>query len=175
LRAADAHVATADPPPPATHYAGAIETVADIMQRDVVTVRRDDDVPSLIRVLKKHELPGVPVIDDAGRVVGIVTEADLVIRDEDADLHLPHHIDLLGGVVFLEPVKRFEERLRRALAATVADMMTPDPVTVGPGESIREAARIIAKRRHNRLPVVDDDGKLMGVVTRLDVLEALAA
>jgi CBS domain-containing protein len=144
------------------------------MQRDVVVVHPDDDVATLLRLLKKHELPGVPVLDDAGRVVGIVTEADLVVRDENTDLHLPHHIDLLGGVVFLEPIKHYEERLRRAFAATVADVMTPDPVTVGPGESVREAARIIAKRRHNRLPVVADDGTLMGVVTRLDVLEALA-
>ena len=52
-------------------------------------------------------------------MVGIVTEADLVIRDEDADLRLPHHIDLFGGVIFLEPIKHYEERLRRAFAATV--------------------------------------------------------
>jgi CBS domain-containing protein len=114
------------------------------------------------------------VVDDSGRLVGIVTEADLVIRDEQADLHLPHHIDLLGGVIFLEPIKHYEERLRRAIASTVADMMTPDPVTVSPEDSVRDAARIIAERGHNRLPVVDEQGKLVGVVTRVDVLAALA-
>jgi len=150
-----------------------MDTVADIMERDVVAVRREDDVDTLLRVLREHELPGVPVVDESDRVVGIVTEADLVIRDEDADLHLPHHIDLLGGVIFLEPIKHYEERLRRALASTVADMMTPHPVTVSPRDSIRQAARVIAERRHNRLPVVDDEGRLLGVVTRLDVLEAL--
>ena len=122
--------------------------------------------------MRQHELPGVPVVD-SGRLVGIVTEADLVIRDEDADLRLPHHIDLFGGVIFLEPIKHYEERLRRAFAATVADMMTRDPVTVRAEDTIRDAARLIAERRHNRLPVVDDDGKLLGVVTRVDVLEAL--
>jgi CBS domain-containing protein len=143
------------------------------MRSDAVAVRPDDAVESLLRVMRKHELPGVPVIDDSGRVVGIVTEADLVIRDENADLHLPHHIDLLGGVIFLEPMKHYEERLRRAIASTVAEMMTPDPVTVGPDDSIRDAARIIAERHHNRLPVVDGEGRLLGVVTRVDVLEAL--
>jgi CBS domain-containing protein len=150
-----------------------MDTVADIMERDVVTVSADDDVESLLRLLRKHELPGVPVVDDSRRVIGIVTEADLVIREEDADLHLPHHIDLLGGVVYLGRLKPYEDRLRRAFAATVADMMTPDPVTIGPDEPIRQAARVIAERRHNRLPVVDGDGRLLGVVTRLDVLEAL--
>jgi CBS domain-containing protein len=143
------------------------------MQRDVVSVRPDDDVETLLRLMRRHELPGVPVVDDTGKLVGIVTEADLVIRDEQADLHLPHHIDLLGGVIFLEPVKHYEERLRRAIAATVADMMTPDPVTVSPQDSVQDAARIIAQRRHNRLPVVDDDRRLLGIVTRVDVLEAI--
>jgi CBS domain-containing protein len=145
------------------------------MHRDVIAVHPEDDVASLLRLLREHDLPGVPVIDHSDRLVGIVTEADLVIRDEDADLHLPHHIDLWGGVIFLEPIKHYEERLRRAFAATVAQMMTRDPVTVGPDDSIRHAARLIAQRRHNRLPVVDGDGKLLGLLTRVDVLEALAA
>jgi CBS domain-containing protein len=143
------------------------------MERDVVTVRPDADVESLLRLMRQHELPGVPVTDESGRLAGIVTESDLVLRDEDADLHLPHHIDLWGGVIFLEPIKHYEERLRRAFAATVSDMMTPDPVTVAPQDSIQRAAKLIAERKHNRLPVIDGDGTLLGVVTRLDVLEAL--
>jgi CBS domain-containing protein len=76
-------------------------------------------------------------------------------------------------VIFVEPIKHYEERLRRAFAATVADMMTPEPVTVRPDASIEEAARVIAERRHNRLPVVDEDGRLLGLLTRVDVLDAL--
>ena len=143
------------------------------MERDVVSVRPDTDVESLLRLMRKHELPGVPVTEEDRRLVGIVTEADLVIRDEEADLHLPHHIDLWGGVIFLESIKHYEERLRRAFAASVADMMTSDPVTVSPEDPIRQAAHLIAERRHNRLPVVDADGRLVGVVTRVDVLDAL--
>ncbi len=143
------------------------------MTRDVVAVHPEDDVEALLRLLREHELPGVPVIDHSDRVVGIVTEADLVIRDQDADLRLPHHIDLFGGVIFLEPIKHYEERLRHAFASTVSEMMTRDPVTVGLGDSVRHAARLISERRHNRLPVIDDNGKLLGVVTRVDVLEAL--
>jgi len=150
-----------------------IETVAEIMHQEVATVQPDTDVGTLLRLMRERELPSVPVVDEDRRVVGIVSEADLVIRDEDADLHLPHHIDLWGGVIFLEPIKHYEERLRRAFAATVADMMTPDPVTVRPEDPIREAAHLIAERRHNRLPVVDDQGRLVGVVTRVDVLDAL--
>jgi CBS domain-containing protein len=114
------------------------------------------------------------VVNEAGRCVGIVTESDLVISEEDADLHLPHYIALFGGVVFLEPLRRFENRLRKAFASTVDDMMTADPVTIASDATVEEAARVIAERKHNRLPVVEH-GRLVGVVTRVDVLDALTA
>jgi CBS domain-containing protein len=148
-------------------------TVRDIMETDVPAVYPSDPVESVLKVLRTHELPGVPVINEGGRCVGIITEADLVISDEDADLHLPHYFELFGGYVFLEPMKRFEERLRKAFSSTAADMMTEDPVTIEPDAGIAEAARLIARKRHNRLPVVEH-GRLVGVVTRVDVLDALA-
>jgi CBS domain-containing protein len=148
-------------------------TVAEIMQRDVVTASPDDDVESVLRLLRSHELPGIPVVNEGGRCVGIVTEADLVISGEDGDLHLPHYLEILGWVVFLEPIRHFEDRLRKAFATKVDDMMTRDPVTIGPEATVEEAAHTIAKTGHNRLPVVEH-GRLVGVVTRLDVLEAMA-
>jgi CBS domain-containing protein len=147
--------------------------VREVMDADPVAVRPDTDVETLIRTLREHELQGVPVVDEDGRCVGIVTESDLVIADEEGDLHLPHYIELFGGVVFLEPLKRFEERLRKAFASTAGDMMTPNPTTVSPDTDVHEAARVIAESGHNRLPVVEEDGRLVGVVTRVDVLEAL--
>ena len=99
-----------------------------------------------MRLLKSHELPGVPVVNEGGRCVGIITEADLVLADEQGDLHIPHYIELLGGVVFLEPLRHFEERLRKAVASKAQDMMTDDPVTVEPDAPVQEAARMIAER-----------------------------
>jgi CBS domain-containing protein len=149
-------------------------SVGEIMERDPVTARPDDDVESVIRLLRKHELPGVPVVDGDGRSVGIVTESDLILRDQQADLHLPYHLDIMGGVIYLESMKHFEERLRKAFASQVSEMMTADPLTVSPDRPVEEAARLISEHGHNRLPVVDD-GRLVGVVTRLDVLEALTS
>jgi CBS domain-containing protein len=147
-------------------------TVRDIMDADPVSVSPDTDVETVIRKLHEEELPGLPVVDDDGRCVGIVTEADLVVPDDQGDLHLPHYISLFGGVVFLEPMKQFEHKLRKAFASTAADMMTGDPDTVGPDADVKEAARAIHDAGHNRLPVVED-GRLVGVVTRVDVLGAL--
>jgi CBS domain-containing protein len=147
-------------------------TVADIMERDPVRVGRDDSVEDVIRTLREHELPGVPVVDGSGTLVGIVTENDLILRDEEADLHLPHHLDIMGGVVYLESMKHFEARVKKAFASKAEDMMTAKPITVAPDASLEEAAKLIAQHKHNRLPVVED-GRLVGVITRLDVLDAL--
>ncbi len=149
-------------------------TVRDIMETDVPLVTVVDPVEQVIRVLREHELPGVPVVNEGGRCVGIITEADLVIAGEDDELHLPHYVQLFGGVVFLESISHFEERLRKAFASTAEDMMTPDPVTIEPSATVREAARLIARKKHNRLPVVEH-GRLVGVVTRVDVLDALTS
>ncbi len=147
-------------------------TVGEIMDPDPQTVPPDADVETVLRVLREQELPGVPVVNEGGRCVGIITEADLVISEEGEDLHLPHWFQLFGGVVFLESMSHFEERLRKAFASTAEDMMTRDPVTIEPDATIEEAARVIARTRHNRLPVVEH-GRLVGVVTRVDVLDAL--
>jgi CBS domain-containing protein len=148
--------------------------VRDIMETDPPTVAPDTPVEEVVRTLRSNELPGVPVVDGDGRCVGIVTEADLVLPDDEGDLHIPHYINLFGGTIFLEPLSRFEGRLRKAFASKAEDMMTRDPDVVGPDTSVREAAHLIHNSGHNRLPVVED-GRLVGVVTRLDVLGALAA
>jgi CBS domain-containing protein len=150
------------------------EFVRDIMDPDPATVAPETPVEEVVRLMREHELPGIPVVDDDGRCVGIVTEADLVLPDDQGDLHIPHYVNLFGGTVFLEPLSRFEHRLRKAFASDAADMMTRRPDTVGPDTTVREAARLIHESGHNRLPVVEDD-RLVGVVTRVDVLGALAA
>jgi CBS domain-containing protein len=149
-------------------------TVRDIMLSSVATVYPEDTIESVIRTMRDHELPAIPVINEGDRCVGIISDADLIMGGEEADLHLPHYIELFGGMVFLESTKKFEERLRKALGSTASDVMTEDPVTIRPDATVAEAAREIARHKHNRLPVVEH-GRLVGVVTRIDVLDALTA
>ena len=149
-------------------------TVRDIMETGVATVYPEDGVEKVIRTMRAHELPAIPVINEGERCVGIITEADLVMAGEEADLHLPHYFELFGGIVFLESTKKFEARLRKAIGSTASDVMTQDPITIEPDATVAEAARTIAREKHNRLPVVEH-GRLIGVVTRIDVLDALTA
>ena len=148
-------------------------TVAEIMDREPVSVSPEASIQDVIDLLQTNDLPGVPVIDETKKVLGIITDSDLVISNEDSDFHLPHYVNIMGGIVFLESTKHWEERAKKAFAATAADMMTADPITVGPDEPAEHAGRLISERKHNRLPVVDDEGRLVGVVTRVDVLAAL--
>ena len=148
-------------------------SVREIMDDELPTVAPHDTVETVVHLLRDRDINGVAVVNDGGRCVGIVTEDDLVIGDEEGDLHLPHMISLFGGVVFLEPLRRLEDRLRKATAAEVEDMMTPDPITVDADADVREAARLISQHRKNRLPVVEH-GRYVGMVSRADVLESLA-
>ena len=147
-------------------------TVRDIMETGVATVYPEDGVEKVVRTMRAHELPAIPVVNEGDRCVGIITERDLILSGENEDLHLPHYFQLFGGFVFVERFSHFEERLRKAVAATAEDLMTHEPVTIEPDATVEEAARVIAQRKHNRLPVIEH-GRLVGVVTRLDVLEAL--
>jgi CBS domain-containing protein len=144
------------------------------MDTNPVTVSPDTSVEDVVAAMREHELPGLPVVDADGQLVGIVTEADMVLQDDQGDLHIPHYVNLFGGTVFLESLHRYEDRLRKAFASSAKDMMTRDPDTVSPDTSVHEAARLIHDSGHNRVPVVED-GRLVGVVTRLDLLGALAA
>jgi CBS domain-containing protein len=149
-------------------------TVRDIMDPNPASVTVADSVETVLHIMRDHDLTGVPVVNEGGRCVGIITEQDLVLSDENEDFHLPHYFQLFGGVVFLERWSHFEERARRAFAATAEDMMTEDPVTIEPDATVREAAHVIAGTKHNRLPVIEH-GRLVGVVTRVDVLDGLAS
>jgi CBS-domain-containing membrane protein len=150
-----------------------MKTAAEIMQADVPTVTPDEDARAVINLLAKTEMGAIPVVDEERKVVGIVTESDLILSEEQSDLHLPHYLNIMGGIVFVGSMKGFEERLDKAFATKVSELMTADPVTVNDYAGAETVARRIADKHHNHLPVVDADGRLAGLVTRADALAAL--
>ena len=150
-----------------------MKSAAEIMDASVPTVSPDADARDAVELLAKTEMGAIPVIDEGRRLVGIVSESDLIIGDEEADLHLPFFFDLMGSPIFLGSVKSFEERLDKAFATKVSELMTADPVTVEVDDDADTVARRIAEKHHNHLPVVDGEGRLAGLVTRADALAAL--
>ena len=145
--------------------------VRDIMQSNVVTVGPDTTVRDLADILAENKVSGVPVIDEARRVVGMVSEADVILQD--ADLHFPYYVQFLDGIIYLESVKKFRDRFRKAFGASVADIMSTEVITISPDASVREAATLMADNKVNRLPVTEDLA-LVGIVTRGDIVRAIA-
>jgi len=150
-----------------------MKTAAEIMDRDVPAVTPDDDARTAIDLLAKSDLGAIPVVGGEKKVVGIVSESDLVLSEEESDLHLPHYLNIMGGVVFVGSMKGFEKRLEKAFATKVSELMTPDPIVAHDYEAADRVAKKIADEHHNHLPVVDADGHLAGMVTRADALAAL--
>lgn len=140
------------------------------MQRDVKTVGPDATVRQVAEILADAAYSGLPVVDDDGNLVGVVTEADLLMRAKR--LNLPSFFPFIGGIILLEPPDRFEAELRKATGALVKEVMTTDVVTVTEDTPLHELATIMIDKKVNRLPVVDGR-KLVGIVTRDDLIRAL--
>jgi CBS-domain-containing membrane protein len=149
------------------------KTAADIMDTDVPALGPQDDAKRAIELLAQREIGALPVVNSENRVIGIVSESDLVLSDEQADLHLPNFVNIMGGVIFTESLKGFEQRLNKAFATNVRDLMSEDPVVARTDDGVDKVARLIAESHHNHVPVVDSDGRLAGMVTRADALAAL--
>jgi CBS domain-containing protein len=146
-------------------------TVQEIMTTPVITVTANTTVRELASILTLNKISGVPVVDDQDRVLGMVSEADIILQD--TDIHFPYYIQFLESVIYLQSVHRFEERVRKAVGSKVSEIMTEDVVSVAPDETVREVATLMADRNVNRLPVTED-GRLVGIVTRGDIVRAIA-
>ena len=150
-----------------------MKTASEIMHADVPTVAPGDEARAAIDLLAKTDMGAIPVVDEDRKVVGIVSESDLILSEEEEDLHLPHYLNIMGGIVFVGSMKGFEEKLNKAFATNVRDLMTPDPIVVSVDDDAEAVAKRIAESHHNHLPVVDGEGRLAGMVTRADALAAL--
>jgi CBS domain-containing protein len=150
-----------------------MKAAGEIMHSDVPTVTREEDAKKAIDLLAKTDLGAIPVVDTESKVVGIVSESDLILSEEEEDLHLPHYLNIMGGIVFVGSMKGFEEKLNKAFATNVRDLMTADPIVATTDEDAEAVAKKIADEHHNHLPVVDGEGRLAGMVTRADALAAL--
>ena len=135
-------------------------TVKDVMTTHVVAVRLNATYKDMATRLREFRVSAFPVLDDDDKVIGVVSEADLLTK-EALEFHPAH--GLIGGILH-------GREHSKAAAVTAADLMTRPPVTVGPHESVSHAARLMYTLKVKRLPVVDEEGRLIGIVSRGDVL-----
>jgi len=135
-------------------------------------VERDLTVTDAARMMVEHRIGALPVLE-GDRLVGLVTEGDLIMRD--VKVEFPTYLHLLDGFIMYPPATaRFESELKKAVGATVEDVMTPDPVTVQADTAVSDAATLMVERDVSRLPVLDGD-RLVGIISKSDIVRSLIA
>lgn len=145
--------------------------VEEIMSRDVITVLPEDTVEKAALLMLQHHVGGLPVIDADGRPVGMVTEGDLIRRA--ADFEAPGYLPILGAIIYLDDPLKFVQEMRQAMSLHIGGLMSTDLYTVNPGDTLTDAATLMLRQKVKRLPVVDQEGRLTGILSRRDLVAAL--
>lgn len=146
-------------------------TAKDIMTTEVCSVTPDTDVEELAKKFVALNKNAMPVLDSAGRLVGIVTQTDLV--EQDKPLHIPTVISLFDWVIYLESEKTFRKEVERISARKVGEICSSEVVTCSPDTPVDEIASLMVDKRAHLIPVVDADRKVLGVVARLDIIRSM--
>lgn len=148
--------------------------IKDLMTKQVITCTADTEIKEAARLMYLNGLTGLPVLDETDQLVGIITDQDLV-RIE-GHLHLPLTFAFLGSLIYLDdPLNgdKIEKQLRALLATKVADLMTKEVVTISADASLEDLAEIFLQKKINPVPVMAD-GKLVGIISRADIVKLIA-
>jgi CBS domain-containing protein len=147
-----------------------MKTAADIMTSNIITVTTETSVQELAKILSDNNISGVPVVDDAGNLLGVVTENDLI--DQSKKLHIPTVVTILDSVFYLENPNRMEKEMKKMAGATVLDIYSSEPVSVNAETTLDDIATIMAEKNIHTLPVVRNS-KLIGVIGKKDIIKTL--
>jgi CBS domain-containing protein len=148
-------------------------TVADVMTRDPITAHPETPLNEAIKILAERRISGLPVINQQNKLVGVISEADLMWQE--TGVQLPAHIMILDSVIYLENPGKYERDLHKALGQTVGEVMSKEVVIIAPDKSLRKAAQMLHERKAPRLMVVDAAGNLIGILTRGDIVQFMAS
>lgn len=149
------------------------KTVADIMTANPITVSPKTSLQEAIQILAEKKISGLPVINDNEELVGVISETDLTWQETGVDT--PPYVMFLDSVIYLQNPLKHNEEIHKALGQTVGEAMSDRPTTVKGSQLVREAARIMHDKKIRRLPVVNDESKLIGIITQGDVIKMMAA
>ena len=147
-----------------------MKTAREIMTRNVVTVKKDQPISDLSKLFIENHFNGVPVLDDAGKVIGVVTQSNLI--EQNKNLHIPTVIALFDAVLFFESEKKFESDVKKLTGSKIEDIYHKKPITVSPDTDLSEITTIMAEKDVHTLPVLEDD-KLVGIIGKKDIIRAL--
>ncbi len=144
----------------------------DIMCSSVITVSPDSSIAEVAETFHDKSISGAPVVDGDGKLVGIITESDLI--DQNKKLHIPTVVAIFDAVIYLESLRKFEKELKKMTGSKVKDLCSSDVVTVDVDTPVNEIASIMADSHFHTIPVLDNS-LLVGVVGKDDIVKTMAA
>jgi CBS domain-containing protein len=144
--------------------------VKAIMTKNPITVSGSMEIVKAAKLLLDQRINGVPVVDEDGKLVGILCQSDIIVQQKK--LPVPSFFSFLDGYISLGSTKGIEKEVKKIAATTVRDAMTPNPVTVGPDSDIETVAALMVDHSLYTLPVVEK-GVLVGVIGKVDILRTL--
>ena len=143
----------------------------DIMTTDVIVAKKNDSIANVATLLIREKIGGLPVVDEENKVVGIISETD--IMQKETDIESPRVINFFQGLIFLDDIKKLEEDMKKVAAYKVEDLMSKDIITVNEDDSFDYVANVMIKKSINRVPVVDKENFLKGIICRYDIIKAM--
>jgi CBS domain-containing protein len=146
--------------------------VKEFMTKQVISVNEHESIKDLFKLMDKHDILGVPVVDKDGALAGIVTESDLI--EHFTTLKNPRSLPILGTLIYLDDISDFNKNLKEHCAEIVQDIMTEKVISLNEDATLQDAIDLMAQKHVNRLPVTAKSGKLAGIVTRSDIIHELA-
>jgi CBS domain-containing protein len=144
---------------------------SQIMTKQYLTISPEMRVEELARLLLRKDVTGAVIVDKKGKLLGVVTEGDLIAKEKN--LHLPTLVSIFDAVVYLETSEHFKGELHKMVATRVEDIYSRDPVTIKLNSTLADIATLMSEKRIHFLPVLDG-GRVEGVVGRREILKALA-
>lgn len=145
--------------------------VGHVMTKQVIKVHPETSVHQIAKLMSENNISGLPVVDEHNRVLGVVTELDMIGRN--ARFKIPNFIMILDMIIYLETPGHFRERLEHMLGATAQDIMSKPAHSISPEATIEELASLMVDRRMNPIPVVQDN-RLVGIISRSDIVRLMA-
>ena len=152
--------------------------IQDAMEKEVIKFQIDNRIIDVAGSLRENKISGAPVVDKEGNLVGIISEGDIMrlieVHSPHMNLILPAPLDLIELPVRMKyEMDEITEDMNKAASLLIGEIMTKKLITIGPEADISDAARLMDTHDVKRLPVVDSDGKMVGIITRGDIIGAL--
>lgn len=143
----------------------------DIMNKDVITIREDSSIEEAAGILTENNISGAPVVDKKGKLVGMVTEGDLL--HQETNPRIPAFLNILGAFIYINGLERYREDFKKLAATSTSEIMTRDLVTAVGDTEIEDVAALMVKHGIKRVPVVEKDN-LIGIISRADIVKTMA-